>query len=411
MTRSHSNIEDVVIEDAEDVELSNVEDVFVEPGAVSGETVISDAEDVRVVSDDGEYRSVYRDQVIDADEDVVVENAEDVRVKSGSVSGDLVIDGDGRYGAAGDVWIASPSDVEVETVQDVYVESNAVAGDVAADSPEDVSLSGDGAVAGDVETDEITDSAALTVTDTEDVHVDSGGIKGNLTVAGADGIAESSSQSDDSPQEMTQSLTPDVTFDATAEARGASTDVGEVESGLQITGDSSSIAASIADDEITLHIAGNYNTINLFGVDETVRVYYEGDSNTLKTAPDVTVEMVESRGTGLSKQSDERFALDEALSGMEPEEIIEQTRQEALDDLGLVGTAVVNYQEPASDEKERCEYCTRAADTIIERVSVKVVRVFGLTWEYKEVARSDECEYCTLHVDYSDLDEGDRLDI
>ena len=196
---------DVVVADAGDVLVENVEDVFVAPRAGAQSVTVSGAQDVYLQADGSDHRDVYHDNVADTGADIHVSDGEDVLVQQRAVRGQVQIRG------AEDVYLATLTDATVETVQDVFVEGDAVSrehvtlqhaedvhfeqrsvlGDVAVENPEHVKHDGDPARTLTEEgTLSYSTREAVTVRNVEDVHLADDAVDGEVHVSDADDVIE-----------------------------------------------------------------------------------------------------------------------------------------------------------------------------------------------------------------------------
>ncbi len=202
---SYEDVEDVVVEDADDLVLSNPEDVFVEPRAVAGECRIESVGDVYLTDSGQEFTDPYRDCVVTGGNDTRIETCQDVLVKRGAVDGDLVIE-DTR----GDVFTAASDAVVLDAVEDVYlqggvgredtvrveraedvrIQSDARVPAVTADETEDVLVAGPAAVADGIEDRAYHERAPVHLSDVADVLVEARAVEGRLVAADPGDIDE-----------------------------------------------------------------------------------------------------------------------------------------------------------------------------------------------------------------------------
>lgn len=202
---SYEDVEDVVVEDADDLVLSNPEDVFVEPRAVAGECRIESVGDVYLTDSGQEFTDPYRDCVVTGGNDTRIETCQDVLVKRGAVDGDLVIE-DTR----GDVFTAASDAVVLDAVEDVYlqggvgredtvrveraedvrIQSDARVPAVTADETEDVLVAGPAAVADGIEDRAYHERAPVHLGDVADVLVEARAVEGRLVAADPGDIDE-----------------------------------------------------------------------------------------------------------------------------------------------------------------------------------------------------------------------------
>ncbi|RXK48635.1 hypothetical protein [Halorientalis pallida] len=195
---SYEDVEDVVVEDADDLVLSNPQDVFVERRAVAGECRIESVGDVYLTDSNDDLADPYRDCVVSGGDDTRIETCEDVLITRGAVDGDLVIEktrGDVftavtdavTLDAVDDVYlqggISHGDSVRVERAEDVRIESDARVPAVTADDTEDVLVAGPSAVADGVDERAYHERAPVHLGDVEDVLVEARAVEGRLVAA------------------------------------------------------------------------------------------------------------------------------------------------------------------------------------------------------------------------------------
>lgn len=193
--------------------------------------------------------------------------------------------------------------------------------------------------------------------------------------------------------------------EVTVAGRGRSTDAGEITESIEVAGTRSSTTATISEDSdaVDLYLTGDHNTVELRGYDQRVDFHHEGKHNTVVIAPKMRLETRSESGAHTSIKRDE---------GLETEprgtDLVRQTREEALSDLGLFGYGKVTYQTEA--DQDRCRYCGHDDVDVVHRHSETVLRFLGLSLTVESGDVSDECEFCTTKVDVSlDDEERDRI--
>ncbi|WP_299264335.1 hypothetical protein [Halorientalis sp.] len=192
---SYEDVEDVVVESADDLILSNPGDVFVEPRAVAGECRIESVGDVYLTDGRGEFPDPSRDCVIDGGDDTRIETCQDVLVKRGAVDGDLLV-ADTRD----DVFTATSAEVALDAVEDVYLQGGVGRGDtvrveragdvriesdarvpaVTADDAGDVLTAGPSAVDDGAEERAYHERAPVHLGDVADILVEARAVEGRL---------------------------------------------------------------------------------------------------------------------------------------------------------------------------------------------------------------------------------------
>jgi hypothetical protein len=192
---SYADVEDVIVEDAADLVLTDPQDVFVERRAVAGECRIESVGDVYLTDDRSDFVEPSRDCVVTAGDDTRIESCEDVLIERNAVDGDLVIE-DTRddvftavtdavtLDAVEDVYVRGGvgrgDAVRVERAEDVRVESDAGVPAVTADDPEDVLAAGPSAVADGIEERAYHERAPVHLGDVGDVLVEARAVDGRL---------------------------------------------------------------------------------------------------------------------------------------------------------------------------------------------------------------------------------------
>lgn len=201
-----------------------------------------------------------------------------------------------------------------------------------------------------------------------------------------------------------------------------SVDVGGVEDSVEIATSHSTITVTPDDGEFALVVTGKHTTIRVPGKEETVRFYNAGQHNKVIFASelDVQTEMDSGSHTTVERQ---RSLVEDLGNEDEPEvdveEVIDQTRSEAIGEAGLFGTYSIEYQTPAAEKHEDgeepdwCEGCGSDADAIIYSHSEDVFLLFGFPVSTKNHSEWMECENCAFHYTPEDveLDEDERKDI
>jgi hypothetical protein len=202
---SYEDVEDVVVEAADDLVLTDPEDVFVEPRAVAGECRIESVGDVYLTDSGQEFTDPSRDCVVTGGDDTRIATCQDVLVKRGAVDGDLVIEDtrdDVFTAATGAVVLDAVEDVylqggvgrgdtvRVERAEDVRIEADARVPAVTADDTEDVLVAGPSAVADGIEDRAYHERAPVHLGDVADVLVEARAVEGRLVAADPGDIDE-----------------------------------------------------------------------------------------------------------------------------------------------------------------------------------------------------------------------------
>lgn len=189
---------------------------------------------------------------------------------------------------------------------------------------------------------------------------------------------------------------------ATVSGERKSVDLGEFDEDVEVAGERVSVEGTLVGDEVELAVTGDQNSVEVAGDGGVLRLVHEGTANSVTTAPGIDVR-TDDRGSRLSLKTDEELSTETGS------DLIRQTQDEALSDLGWFGISTVRYQTPA--DQDRCRFCGRETDDVVHRHERRVLVLFGLTVTLSSGSVSDECQYCTVGVDAAELSEEERRDI
>lgn len=204
-SNSYSDVEDVIVRNADDVVIRDPEDVFIEEGAVQGEIEVVDVGDVYFDGRSESYGTPSRDCILDGGKDAKVKDCEDVLVRARSVEGNLRIEKtrddvftkqDNRVVTEGveDIQfrggVTTSADVKVESAQDVWFHRDAVQTNVTAEDTEDVLQQSPGAVTDEVHETSPNRRAPVHLDEVEDLYVQPRGIDGQLIVADPEDVLD-----------------------------------------------------------------------------------------------------------------------------------------------------------------------------------------------------------------------------
>jgi len=188
----------------------------------------------------------------------------------------------------------------------------------------------------------------------------------------------------------------------TVEGDQASRDLGTVTEDVAVEASRSSVELT-ADADLAVRVAGERNSVTVRG-DSAVDLALTGERNgvTVGDAVELTISD-EGRANSVSRE-------DFGFEGRP--ELVQQSRDEALAELGWFGFAIVTYQTEAT-EREYCHACGADADTIVYRHEERVLTVLGWSMTLRNRARSDQCPHCSDYVPDSDVEltEAERREI
>lgn len=182
--------------------------------------------------------------------------------------------------------------------------------------------------------------------------------------------------------------TPDKDCDTTVDGESDRVNAGKVQKGLLVNASGSTVNADISEapEPVPVVVQEGGNRVVLDGSDKEVILYVNSDGNSIVVDHNADVSR---NGTG-SGNSIRRKELESQT--VTPEEVVTQSRKEALNEKGLFGQTKLNYQEPKSKE-DRCIGCGSTEVATITDYTEKVFILVGYPITL-DVTEYTECENC-----------------
>lgn len=186
---------------------------------------------------------------------------------------------------------------------------------------------------------------------------------------------------------MTQDI-PHNKCDTTVNGDSDRVSAGTVQRGLIVEATDSTVNADIskASEPVALIVQNGGNRIVLDGSDKNINLYIESDGNSVVVDNNADVNR---HGSG-SGNSIRRKDLES--EGQTPEEVVTQTRKEALNQTGLFGRTTIDYQEP-KQEDDRCIGCGATGVSTVKDYNETVFVLLGYPISL-DIIDYVECEEC-----------------
>ena len=230
----------------------------------------------------------------------------------------------------------------------------------------------------------------LTLADVADVFVPRAAADGTLSVLGSENVYSAAAPD----------LDPDA-CDVVSHGWEQRVRESDPDTGVYLTGAGHDVTVEQVRGDVDVYVVGWGHEIELTGRGAAVSVHFCGYDNTVSVGP-----YLES-----SVESDAGFdnAVDEAPFPVE--DLIEQSRREACKTAGF-GRHRVIFQEPASDE-EWCRNCGEPADAIVERHQMEAFFCFSYpVWVYEQSTNpAVECEHCSPNAHDPSLTSQERREV